>query len=132
MILVDTNVLLDLANLDPNWAPWSRSALGNALHKGSVGINIIIYTELLPSYRDPEELDRALSHIQIKRLPLPYSAAFPASRAFLAYRKSGGKRNAPLPDFFIGAHAEAEGHTILTRDPARYRQYFPTVNLICP
>ena len=68
----------------------------------------------------------------LERLALPYDAAWPAARAFAEYRRRGGTRTSPLPDFYIGAHAETEGHTLLTRDPARYRTYFPSVPLICP
>ena len=86
-----------------------------------------------PLYRDARELDLNLvPPSDFRRLPLPFSVGFPASRAFQAYRKAGGQRLAPLPDFFIGAHAEAEGLTLLTRDPTRYRTYFPKVKLICP
>ena len=67
-----------------------------------------------------------------KRLPLPYEAAFAASRAFLAYRRSGGVKTSPLPDFYIGAHAELAGFTLVTRDASRYRTYFPKVKLVTP
>ena len=132
MVLVDTNVLLDVALRDPLWLPWSQAALTKELRARTAAINVIIYTELIPAYANPADLDVALSGSGLKRLMVPYTAAIPASRAFLAYRKAGGARTAPLPDFFIGAHAEAEGHSILTRDPTRYRAYFRTVSLICP
>lgn len=133
MVLVDSNVLLDISSSDPLWFAWSSAQLHPIINARQAAINPIIYAELAPAYRNERELDLQLVPASdFKRLPLPYAAAFPASRAFMAYRKAGGSRNAPLPDFFIGAHAEAEGHTILTRDPARYRQYFPKVPLICP
>ena len=133
MVLVDTNVLLDIATRDPKWFTWARSKLAPLINARQAAINPIIYTELAPCYRDERDLDLNLvPATDFKRLPLPYAAAFPAARAFAAYRRGGGSRTAPLPDFFIGTHAEAEGHSILTRDPTRYRTYFPSVRLIVP
>ena len=133
MVLVDTNVLLDIATRDPIWFQWSSKQLAKVINSREAAINPVIYAELAPCYRDERELDLSLVPAKdFKRLILPYSAAFPAARAFAAYRKAGGARTAPLPDFFIGAHAEADGLTLLTRDPTRYRTYFPKVKLICP
>lgn len=133
MVLVDTNVLLDIATRDPQWFAWSSEQLAAVINRREAAINPVIYAELAPSYRNARDLDLNLvPPASFKRLALPYSAGFPAARAFAAYRKAGGTRTAPLPYFFIGAHAEAEGHTLLTRDPARYRAYFPTVKLSCP
>lgn len=133
MVLVDTNVLLDIATRDPKWFAWSSRKLAALINAREAAINPVIYAELAPSYRDERDLDLNLvPPSDFKRLALPYAAGFPAARAFLAYRKAGGTRTAPLPDFFIGGHAEAEGHTVLTRDPVRYRTYFPTVKLIAP
>ena len=133
MVLVDTNVLLDVATRDPAWFRWSSQQILDLQRREGAAINPIIYTELVPAYRSISELDRLLvPRSQIKRLPLPYAAAAPAARAFAAYRKNGGSKTSPLPDFFIGAHAEAAGLTLLTRDPARYQTYFPDVTLICP
>ncbi|BAM04527.1 hypothetical protein [Phycisphaera mikurensis] len=92
----------------------------------------MIYAELAPGSSDPAALDDFLLPLAIRREPLPYAAAFPASRAFLAYRRGGGRRATCLPDFFIGAHAEAAGHALLTRDAKRFRTYFPEVRLITP
>jgi predicted nucleic acid-binding protein len=133
MVLVDTNVLLDIATRDAKWFEWSSSTLVPLVGAGEAAINPVIYAELAPLYLNAADLDTSLvPPSDFRRLALPYSAAFPAARAFQAYRKSGGSRTSPLPDFFIGAHAEAEGLTLLTRDAARYRTYFPKVNLICP
>lgn len=133
MVLVDTNVLLDIATRDAEWFEWSSGKLSSLIDAREAAINPIIYAELAPLYRDARELDLNLvPSSDFRRLALPYSAGFPAARAFQAYRKAGGKRSAPLPDFFIGAHAEAEGLTLLTRDATRYRTYFPKVKLICP
>ena len=131
MVLVDANVLLDVVTVDPVWLGWSQGELAR-LEAGGLAINPIIYAELAPAFRTEEELAAAFQEWPLERLALPYEAAWPAARAFAEYRKRGGTRTSPLPDFYIGAHAEAEGHTLLTRDPARFRTYFPGVPLICP
>jgi predicted nucleic acid-binding protein len=132
MILVDTKVILDLINDDPEWRTWSISQLAALGKSQELWINVMIYTKLLPAYSSEERLKRYLRASPFIRKPLPYSAGGPSARAFAEYRKKGGVKTAPLPDFFIGAHAEAEGLTILTRDAKRYRTYFPKVELICP
>ena len=131
MVLVDANVLLDVVTVDPVWLGWSQGELAR-LEAGGLAINPIIYAELAPAFRTEEEMAAAFKEWPLERLALPYEAAWPAARAFAEYRKRGGTRTSPLPDFYIGAHAEAEGHTVLTRDPTRYRTYFPGVPLICP
>lgn len=133
MVLVDTNVLLDIATRDPQWFDWSSARLAPLINSRQAAINPVVYAELAPCYENERDLDlNLLPPTNFKRLALPYSAAFPAARAFVAYRNAGGTRTSPLPDFFIGAHAEAEGHTLLTRDPLRYRTYFPKVKLLTP
>jgi predicted nucleic acid-binding protein len=133
MVLVDTNVLLDIATRDPKWFEWSSTQLAPLINARQAAINPVIYAELAPCYRNERDLNLyLLPPADFKRLALPYSAAFPAARAFAAYRLTGGTRTSLLPDFFVGAHAEAEGHTLLTRDPARYGAYFPKVKLIAP
>lgn len=133
MVLVDTNVLSDIATRDPVWFTWSSGQLSRIVNAREAAINPVIYAELAPLYRSARELDLNLvPPSDFRRLLLPFSAGFPAARAFQAYRKAGGQKTAPLPDFFIGAHAEAEGMALLTRDAARYRTYFPKVKLICP
>lgn len=132
MTLVDTNVLLDLFTDDKRWRAWSEQAIREALVAGTAGINPIIYAEASLGFSGPEILDRHLDALMLVRLPLPYEAAFPAGRAFLRYRREGGTRASPLPDFYIGAHALAQGLALLTRDPRRYRTYFPAVELIVP
>jgi len=133
MVLVDTNVLLDVATKDPIWFAWSTAQLAPLVDAREAAINPVIYAELAPLYPSARQLDLSLvPPSDFRRLALPFSVGFPAARAFEAYRKAGGQRLAPLPDFFIGAHAEAEGLTLLTRDPTRYRTYFPRVKLICP
>lgn len=133
MVLVDTNILLDIATRDAIWFEWSSGQLASLINSRVADINPVIDAELAPLYQNARELDLNLvPPSDFRRLPLPFSAGFPAARAFQSYRKSGGQRTAPLPGFFIGAHAEAEGLTLLTRDSARYRTYFPKVKLICP
>ena len=132
MFLVDTNVLLDIFTDDASWRPWSERAVGDALVTGDVGVNPIIFAETSLAFADADTLDRHLDDLMVVRLPLPYGAAFGAGRAFLRYRRAGGMRSSPLPDFYIGAHAEADDLTLLTRDAGRYRSYFPSVRLVTP
>ena len=130
--LVDANVLLDIFTDDPEWCSWSKLQLLAATEKGEVVINPIIYSEVSAAFAHEDELANQLERLQIKKAPLPFSAAFPCMRAFLKYRRSGGKKRSPLPDFFIGAQALVEKHTLLTRDDRRYRTYFPSVRLLSP
>ena len=132
MFLVDANVLLDVFTDDPTWRPWSERAVGDALVAGVVGINPIIYAEVSLRFADADPLDRRLHALMVDRLPLPYDAAFRAGRAFGRYRRAGGLRRSPLPDFYIGAHAVTEDLTLITRDVGRYRTYFPSVRLVAP
>ena len=132
MILFDTNVLLDIATADPTWLKWSENEFRNAAAQGLIAINPVIYAELAPAFSTVTDLDQWLDPAVFLRLPLPYPAGGMAAQAFLKYRQSGGTRTSPLPDFYIGAHAEIEGHTLVTRDAARYRTYFPKVTLITP
>lgn len=97
-----------------------------------LGINPIIFAEVAVGFASAAQVDAALPEDRFERLALPFAAGFLAGRAFLEDRKKGGARQAPLPDFYIGAHAGVEGHTLLTRDPARYRTYFPKLKLVCP
>ena len=132
MNLFDTNVLLDIATADPIWLAWSESQFRTAAAQGPILINPIIYAELAPAFPSAADLDRWLDPAVFQRLPLPYAAGWLAAQAFLKYRRSGGAKTSPLPDFYIGAHAEIEKWTLVTRDAARYRAYFPTVPLIAP
>lgn len=130
--LFDTSVLLDIRTADATWLGWSEGQLRAAAAGGPVLVNPIIYAELAPAFSTQAELDAWLDPAVFQRLPLPYAAGWRAAQAFVAYRRAGGARSSPLPDFYIGAHAEAEGLTVVTRDAARYRTYFPTVPLIVP
>jgi predicted nucleic acid-binding protein len=130
--LVDSNVLLDVATDDPTWQEWSAQALADALRAGQVLINPLIYAEVSAGYDRIEDLDAALPAALFRRAPLPYPAGFVAARAFSAYRRRGGDRRSPLPDFYIGAHAAVARLSLITRDARSYRTYFPTVALIAP
>lgn len=130
--LVDSNVLLDIFTADPTWCGWSQAALADALLNGRVGINQLVYAEVSVSFATLAELDGVLAKLQIERIDLPWGAAHTAGQAFVAYRKRGGLKTAPLPDFYIYAHAQSENLTLLTRDVRRCRTYFPKVKLITP
>jgi len=130
--LVDSNIILDVATSDPTWAEWSALALETAANESVLAINALIYAEVSIGYWRVEELEQAIPSAMFHREPLPYEAAFLAGKAFLQYRRRGGVRGSPLPDFYIGAHAAVSDFRILTRDPRRYRTYFPTVALLVP
>jgi predicted nucleic acid-binding protein len=130
--LFDSNVLLDIATADPSWLAWSEGQFRAAAAQGPILINAIIYAELAPAFATQGDLDRWLDPAVFQRLPLPYAAGWLAAQAFVVYRKAGGAKTSPLPDFYIGAHAETEGLTLVTRDAPRYRTYFPRVTLIAP
>lgn len=130
--MLDSNVLLDIVTADTSWLAWSTEQFRQAATEGLVILNPIIYAELAPAFATQAALDRWLRPTLFRRLALPYEAGFRASCAFLDYRKRGGSKTSPLPDFYIGAHAEVEKWTLVTRDAARYRTYFPKVMLITP
>ncbi len=130
--LVDANVLLDVVTEDPVWFPWSSEMLVAAAEASVLVINPVIYAEVSIRFERIEDLEAAIPSDMFRREPLPWEAAFLAGKCFLAYRRRGGGKNAPLPDFFIGAHAAVSGYTLLTRDPARYVTYFPGVKLSHP
>jgi predicted nucleic acid-binding protein len=130
--LFDTNVLLDVILADPQWLKWSTGQLRRASANGEICINPIIYAELAPAFQTKLQLDRWLRPSLFRRLPLPYEAGFRAAEAFQSYRKRGGDRRSPLPDFYIGAHAEVESMVLVTRDQTRYETYFPNVKLQTP
>jgi predicted nucleic acid-binding protein len=132
LILVDTNVLLDIATNDPTWAEWSIESLDAAAALGAVVVNGVIYSEFSVGYERIEDVDRLLADVGIGLADIPREALFLAGKAFQTYRRRGGGRTGVLPDFFIGAHAAVSGMTLLTRDAARHRTNFPKVRLISP
>ena len=131
MILVDTNVLLDIYKADAIWMPWSIQQLRSA-KPGQLAINMVVYAELSAYPTEHKLLDKFLVTLSIEVLDLTRPAALLAGQAFRQYRQSGGTKTGVLPDFFIGAHAEAEKFKLLTRDAGRYKTYFPKIKLICP
>jgi predicted nucleic acid-binding protein len=130
--LVDSNVVLDIADENAQWLDWSSAMLAEAAERGPVVINPIIYGEVSTRYDSIEALDDALPQDFYLRAPLPWDAAFLAAKAFRSYRRRGGTKSSTLPDFFIGAHAAVTGMTLLTRDARRYRVYFPKLRIIAP
>ena len=131
-VLVDSNVLLDVATNDADWGDWSARALAEVAEHTNLVINPIIYAEVSIGYTTIEALDAVLPVGLYQREPLPWEAAFLAGKSFLLYRRRGGSRITPLPDFYIGAHAAIGGLALLTRDAARYRSYFPKVEILAP
>jgi predicted nucleic acid-binding protein len=129
--LVDSNVILDVVYEDSEWLDWSAAMISAAAQSGRIVINPLVYAEVSCGYDRIEELDRAVPPDYFAREPLPWAAAFLAGKAFVSYRR-GGTRTSPLPDFYIGAHAAVAGYTLLTRDPARYRTYFPRLRIVAP
>jgi predicted nucleic acid-binding protein len=131
-VLIDANVLLDVMTEDARWLAWSAEAIEHAAERHRLVINPVIYAEVSIRYTQIEELDIALPKSMFDREAIPYEAAFLAGKSFLAYRRRGGTKQSPLPDFFIGAHAAIAGYRLMTRDAARYRTYFPKLSLISP
>ena len=132
MTLVDSNVLIDIIGRDPNWWEWSASRMDEALLRGHVFINDVIFAETSIRYDDVRDFQHALSLLKITIAVVPQDALFLAGKMFARYRRTGGERTGVLPDFFIGAHAAVSGLPLLTRDVRRYRSYFPTLQLIAP
>ncbi|MEX1184606.1 MAG: type II toxin-antitoxin system VapC family toxin [Gemmatimonadota bacterium] len=131
-VLVDSSVILDIVTEDREWVGWSAEALERAGEGSRLVINPLIYAEVSIGFDRIEDLDDALPAAYLQREPLPWEAGFLAGKVFLKYRRSGGTRRTPLPDFYIGAHAAIRGYTLLTRDPRRFRSYFPRLRLITP
>ena len=132
MLLVDTNVILDVIENDPEWAVWSQSQLDAASLKFRLVINPVIYAELSIAYKRIEELEAMIRSAGLRLESIPREALFLAGRVFLKYRQQRGTKSGVLPDFFIGAHAAIAGIPLLTRDVSRYRTYFPSLKLIAP
>lgn len=131
-VLIDSNVLLDVMTEDPQWFDWSSRALLRCGDASVLVINAVVYSEVSIRFRTIEELEDALPKEMFERRNIPWEAAFLAGKCFVKYRRAGGRKTAPLPDFFIGAHAAVDGLDLLTRDATRYRTYFPTVRMIAP
>ncbi|WP_005033740.1 type II toxin-antitoxin system VapC family toxin [Holophaga foetida] len=131
-VLVDSNVILDVATGDPVWCEWSSDHLRGLAERAILVINPIIYAEVSIGFDRIEDLEEALPASLFRRDPLPWEAGFLAGKSFLEYRRRGGLKVTPLPDFYIGAHAALAGFRLLTRDASRYRTYFPKLQLVSP
>lgn len=131
-VFVDSCVLLDIFTEDPTWFEWSAAALEKAADEGALVINAVVYAEISVRFDRIEELDAALASNGFDLRSIPREAAFLAGKIFLQYRRAGGRKAAPLPDFLIGAHAAVERLPLLTRDQRRFRTNFPTLHLISP
>ena len=130
--VVDTNVLIDVLGPATPFRTWSLSALKRCFDEGELVLNPIIWSELSASSLSELEINLAFGWLGLKREALSYETAYQAGKAHFAYRKAGGLRERTLPDFLIGAHATVRSHRLLTRDPARYRAYFPSLDIISP
>ncbi len=131
-VLVDSNVVLDVASRDTVWGDWSGTTLELVADEAVLVINPLVYAEVSVGFPTIEQVEAALPADLYRREDLPYEAAFLAGKCFLRYRRGGGTRRSPLPDFYIGAHAAVAGYRLLTRDAIRYRTYFPKLELIAP
>jgi predicted nucleic acid-binding protein len=130
--LVDSNVLIDLFDTGSAWEEWSTRTIERLRSQGPIVINQIVYAEMAAGFPLEADLESALSPSRFVRGDLPWEAAFAAGKAFVAYRRDGGPKRSPLPDFYIGAHATIRGYRLLTRDTARYRAYFPLLRIVSP
>ena len=130
--LIDSNVFLDVINRDPAWFEWSAEQIIAAATEQAAALNQIIMAEVAPGLEQARRFDANFPTAMIRRLDLPWAACPLAGAAHLNYRHRGGAKTSTLPDFFIGAHAEVEGHDVVTRDPQKCRSYFPSVKLITP
>ncbi|MGF1475925.1 MAG: type II toxin-antitoxin system VapC family toxin [Geminicoccaceae bacterium] len=128
--LIDSNVLIDVATGDQKWAAWSEAALASTADMGRLVINPIVYAEVSVAYERIEQLETALPRAMFGREDLPWEAGFLAGKAFVAYRRRGGVKRSTLRDFYIGAHAAIRGYRLLTRDIRRYRNAFPSVEIL--
>jgi predicted nucleic acid-binding protein len=131
-MLVDTNVLVDVLQNDPQWADWSIAQLQAQSKVHRLSINPIIYAELSLNFSTVEALDAVISRMELDLLDIPKPALFLAGKAFMQYRRGGGLKTNVLADFFIGAHAAVSGLPVLTRDTRRYQSYFPSINHVTP
>jgi len=131
-VLVDSNVLLDVMTNDATWGAWSAATLERVADEAILVIDAIVYAEVSVGFDSIEAVEEALPPDLYRREPLPFEAAFLAGKAFGRYRAAGGVKTSPLPDFIIGAHAAVSGYRLLTRDAARYRTYYPRLELIAP
>ncbi len=131
-VMVDSCVLLDIFSQDSLWYEWSANAVTHAADRGNIILNPVIYSEISIRFGRIEDLEALLPPDIFEYHPIPREASFLAGKCFIQYRRGGGKKTSPLPDFFIGAHAVIDDFPLITRDPKRFRQYYPGLKLICP
>ena len=131
-IMIDSNIILDVVLKDPIWSEWSSEKLKEFVNNDTLIINSIIYSEVSIGFEEIEQVEALFTPAYFSREPIPWEACFLAGKCFLQYRKKGGVKTNPLPDFFIGSHALVRGYPLLTRDKARYKTYFPRLQLISP
>ncbi len=129
--LVDSSVLLDVVTEDPTWFEWSSRTLAEVAESSRLAINVVVFAEVSVGYAQIEEIEAALP-AELTKEAITDEMAFLAGKAYGAYRRRGGVKLSPLPDFFIGAHAAVAGYRLITRDPIRVRTFFPQVRLITP
>jgi predicted nucleic acid-binding protein len=129
-VLVDTNVWIDCVDAASPWHNWAVEQLQMHSERVPLHVNLIIFTELLVPGPDVRALEELLDVYDVQRSTLPWACAALAARAFSLYRRRGGARLLPLPDFFIGAHAAVANLSVLTRDTAGYSTYFPRLSLL--
>ena len=131
-VLIDTNIFIDVFGPETPFKAWSSRAILSLRSEAQFVMTPVVWSELAGLLPSEDELALALSRLNLQREALPFSAAYRAGLAHQRYRRAGGQRERTLPDFLIGAHAEARGHRLLTRDAARYRSYFPSLDIISP
>lgn len=131
-VLVDSCVYLDVFGRDKQWYDWSANALAKAAAAGTIVLNPVVYAEISIKFDRIEELEALLPQNVFELCAIPREAAFLASKCYLRYRRRGGRKLSPLPDFFIGAHAAVANLRLVTRDPKRFRDYFPDLQVLCP
>ncbi len=129
--VVDSSVLLDVFTEDPKWGNWSLGQLTQAAQRGALILNSVVLAEIAPRFERIETLRKTLPSMAVVEA-IPFEAAFLAGHAHAAYRRGGGRREAILPDFLIGAHAAVTGRPLLTRDPRRVATHIPGAELIAP
>ena len=128
----DSNVVLDILQPEQEWFDWSSKHLEACLENGSLIVNAVIFAEISGQYLSHRDVQQALFRLGVKLEDIPWEAAHLADRAHRAYRHAGGRQERLLPDFLIGSHASLRKYRLLTRDQARYRTYFPDLDIIAP
>ena len=130
--LVDTNIWVDCIDEASPWRDWAVEQLQKCSERSPLHVNLIIYTELLVPGPSVDALDALLDVYDTLRSPLPWACASLTAVAFAQYRRAGGSKQKPIPDFYIGAHAAVANLSVLTRGTAPYKSYFPRLVVVAP